>query len=252
MNLYKVEAMVLRAWDCGNGDKLLVLFSREFGKIKVMAHGAAKPASRKRGAVQPFTRTNFLIRRGRELDTVSQCEGLETFSFLRSDLAKIGYASHLAELVDAMAPEGEANAPLYSLLLLTMRLMAGGDPELLARAFEIRSAGLLGYQPVLEACAQCRQPANGRLFFSPGLGGVVCEGCRSASAETLLPCSRGAVETMKTLQRWHPERLPQLKVDRATRNQIKTLMYNYLSYHLERELKSAAFLERLGPGEGDV
>jgi hypothetical protein len=89
MKLYKTEALVLRSRDCGRGDKLLILYSRELGKIKVMAHGAARPSSRKRGAVQLFTRANFLIRRGREMDSVSQCEGVEMFSYLREDLEKI-------------------------------------------------------------------------------------------------------------------------------------------------------------------
>lgn len=252
MKLYKADGVVLRAWDCGSGDKLLVLFSKEHGKIKVMAHGAAKPASRKRGAVQSFTRSSFLIRRGRELDSVSQCEGVEMFPFLRSDLARLGYASYLAELVDALAPEGEPNEPLFNLLLVTMRLLAEGDPELLARAFEIRAAALLGYRPVLEECAACQNPVNGQPSFSPGLGGVVCQEC-AASAPGAAACSRGAVETMKTMLKWRPERLRQLKVDRATRGQLKALLQSFLRYHLERDLKSAAFLDRIsGFGESDV
>ena len=111
MKLYKTEALVLRSRDCGRGDKLLILYSRELGKIKVMAHGAARPSSRKRGAVQLFTRANFLIRRGREMDSVSQCEGVEMFSYLREDLEKISYASYLFELVDVFTPEGEASDP---------------------------------------------------------------------------------------------------------------------------------------------
>lgn len=247
IKLYKAEAVVLRARDCGEGDKLLILYSREYGKIKVMAHGVTKPSSRKRGAVQSFTYTNFLIHRGRELDSVSQCEGVEMFSFLWGDLKKISYASYLAELVDALTPEGEPNEPLFFLLLTTLRLMADGDVELLTRAFEIKAAGFMGYRPVLEFCANCRGPSAGQLFFSPGAGGVLCEACGSSEPEAK-SFSRGALETMKILLSWHPARLRQLKVDRPLRNQIKYLMLEYLKYHLERELKSASFLNRFYPG----
>lgn len=243
MKLYKAEAVVLRSRDCGNGDKLLVLYSREYGKIKAMAHGASRPSSRKRGAVQPFTFTKFLLHRGRELDSISQCEGLEMFSYLREELAKISYASYLAELVDALAPEREPNERLFHLLLNTLRLMAMEEPELLTRAFELKAVAMMGYYPVLEACSHCQGPVTGKLTFSPGLGGVLCAGCGSADPEAL-PCSRGVVEVMKLLLTWQPVKLRQLKVGRPARNQIKTLMFEYLKYYLERDLKSAAFLNR--------
>lgn len=244
MKLYKVEAVVLRSRELGGGDKLLILFSREQGKMKVAAHGAAKPSSRKRGAVQLFSHTSFLIHRGRELDSVSQCEGVEMFSFIRDDLEKIGYASHLAELVDALAPEGEPNEPLFLLLLETMRLMETADAEILARSFEINAAGFLGYRPVLELCAQCQGQPAGNVFFSPGQGGVLCETCGRLEPGAM-PCSRGVVETLKVFLSWPPARLRQLRVGEAARKQIKKILYEYLKYHLEQDLKSAAFLNRL-------
>lgn len=246
MKLYKTEAVVLRARDCGGGDKLLILYSREYGKLKVIAHGASKPSSRKRGAVQLFSYTNFLLHRGRELDSVSQCEGVEMFSFLRGDLEKISYASYLAELVDALTPEGEPNEPLFYLLLETIRLMETDDAEILARSFEIKAAGFLGYRPVLEVCAQCRGLLVGEPFFSPVQGGVLCETCGRADPGAA-PCSRGVVETLKIFLSWPPAKLRQLKIGNPARKQIRKLLYEYLKYHLEQDLKSVAFLNRLYP-----
>ncbi|MDD2443106.1 MAG: DNA repair protein RecO [Desulfotomaculaceae bacterium] len=243
MKLYKADAVVLRARDCGSGNKLLILYSREYGKIKVMAHGVSKPTSRKRGAVQPFTLTRFLIYRGRELDSVSQCEGVEMFSFLKGNLEMIGYASYLAELVDALTPEREPNANLFTLFLETLRLMAAGDIELLVRAFEIKAVGLIGYRPVLESCAQCLKPFSTEVFFSPCTGGVVCSAC-GPNVPDAAPCSRGVVETLKVLLSWPPARLPQIKVERRARNRIKYLLHEYLKYHLEQDFKSAAFLNK--------
>ncbi len=243
MKLYKAEAVVLRARDCGRGDKLLTLYSREYGKIKVMAHGVAKPASRKRGAVQLFTRTKFLIHRGRQLDSVSQCEGVEMFPYLRGDLEKIGYASYLAELVDALTPEAEPNEHLFYMFIETLRLMKTDDPEILTRAFEIRSFSLMGYRPVLEACVRCDRPVGERPYFSPAQGGVLCGDCGSAVREAV-PCTRGIVEILKLFLSWRPAKLRQLKIEQRDRKQIKDLLYEYLKYYLERDLKSAAFLNR--------
>lgn len=246
MKLYKAEALVLRARDCGDGDKLLTLFSREYGKIKVIAHGVSKPSSRKRGSVQPFTLTKFLLYRGRDLDSVSQCEGKEMFLSLRESLEKISYASYLAELVDALTPDGEPNEPLFLLLLTTLRLMAGEDPEILTRAFEIKAAGFVGYRPVLETCANCREAAARQPYFSPALGGVLCEKC-SRSDPNALSCNKGIVEILKILLNWCPSRLRQLKIEPLTKKQIGRILHEYLKFHLDRDLKSSSFLNRLTP-----
>lgn len=243
MKLYKVDAIVLRSIGCGDADKLLVLFSREFGKMKVMAHGVTKPFSRKRGSVQPFTYTKFLVRRGRELDSVSQCEGIEMFPFLRHDLETIGYASYLTELVLSLTPEGEQNEPLFRLILETLRLMEEGQAEILTRSFEIKAAVLMGYRPVLDVCAHCGESLTGRLFFSVETGGALCEVCGKGDPQAV-HVSRGMVETLKALLNWPQDRLRQLKISSADRKQIKTLLYEYLKYYLERDLKSVSFLNR--------
>lgn len=243
MRLYKVEGVVLRARDCGNADKLLILMTREQGKIKVMAHGAAKPASRKRGATQLFAHARFLLHRGRELDAISQAEVIEMFSFLRNDLERMVYASYLAELVDAFAPEGEPQPLLFNLLLAFMHLLSKNNGELLTAAFAMRILSLLGYRPLLEHCAACQGPAAGSLFFSPAAGGVLCAVCRPADPAAM-PVNRGVLEMLKLLLSWSPAKLHRLKIDRAARHEIRRLLQAYIRYYLERDLKSATFLER--------
>ena len=140
MKLYKVKAIVLSSREMREADRVLTIFSREQGKLRVVAHGVSKPASRKRGSVQPFCYTDFLLNRGREIDSVSQCQVLEIFSPLREDLTRLTYASYLAELVDNLTGEGEANQAVFALLLTCLARLAetGGDPELVARSFEAR------------------------------------------------------------------------------------------------------------------
>lgn len=242
VKLYKADAVILRSRDCGEGNRILVLYSREYGKLRVMAHGVAKTSSRKRGAVQLFSRTSFLIHRGRELDSVSQCEVVEMFPALRGDLGNISKASYIAELVDAFTPEGEPNKPLFTLLLTTFRLLTVIDAELLIRAFEVKIAGLMGYRPVLETCVSCGgKLLQNPLFFSPALGGVLCGACRTADHEAI-SCNRGQIEVLKILAGWEPARLRQIKVEEATRKKLQKILQNYLKYHLEVELKSANFL----------
>jgi DNA repair protein RecO (recombination protein O) len=150
----------------------------------------------------------------------------------------------MAELVDSFTPEGEPNEPLFLLLLTTLRLLAEKDQELLIRAFEVKAAGLLGYRPVLETCAGCGAGLlQGPLAFSPAMGGVLCSAC-SQSDPDASSCNRGHVEVLKILANWAPARLHQLKVEETTRKQLQAMLQKFIRYHLEGELKSAAFLSR--------
>ncbi|MGB9804075.1 DNA repair protein RecO [Desulfofundulus sp.] len=245
VRLYKVRAVVLKSVNIQEADQLLTLFSLEKGKMRVIAYGACKPTSRKRGAVQPFCHSQFLLRRGNGLDTVSQCELLEMFPELRCRLDKLSYAAYLTELVDSMTAEEEPGEAIFKLLVETLRVLGNGDGELLARAFEIKLLTILGYQPCLESCVLCRGPIKGsRVVFNAGAGGVVCATCAGKEGNGLL-CCRGTVDFLKLLLRWDPGRLGQLQAGMAIRRELKEVLRSHLEYHLDRRIKSPRFLELL-------
>lgn len=250
MKLYKTEAIVLRTINLREADLLVVLFSREYGKLRVMAHGARKPTSRKRGFVQPFCYSRFLLHKGREMDSISQCEGVELFPELLQSLRTIGYASHLTSLVENLTAEGEANEKVFLLLLQALRLLARGDAEILARAFEVKLVSFLGYRPVLQHCAVCRRlPAGVQAAFSVAAGGVLCSACAGEGAQPVIWCRRGTVETLKLFLRWELARLENCKVDAQARRELKAILENYIEYHLGYRGTAAKFWrEPGGPG----
>lgn len=246
MKLYKVKAIVLSSREMREADRVLTIFSREQGKLRVVAHGVSKPASRKRGSVQPFCYTDFLLNRGREIDSVSQCQVLEIFSPLREDLTRLTYASYLAELVDNLTGEGEANQAVFALLLTCLARLAetGGDPELVARSFEARLAVLLGYRPRLDVCVNCQSEVKGQVAFSSRLGGLVCQVCRTACSDAVL-LSRGSLEALKLLLDQQPSISLRLRPNQEMRHQLRQVLQNYLQYHLERKSKSMRFLDQI-------
>ncbi|MBF7082631.1 DNA repair protein RecO [Desulfallas sp. Bu1-1] len=245
MKLYRVRAVVLNSRQMRDAHRLLTLFSREKGKIKVVAHGAAKPTSRKRGAVQPFCHSELLLRRGRELDSVEQCEGLEIFPGLWEDLDRMSYAGHVVELVDGLTADGEPNQAVFELLLHTLKAMEGtADLELVARGFELRLLSLLGYQPYLDGCVNCGSGAiNPVARFSPEAGGLVCPGCFSGTRG--VPCGGETVSVMKLLPGWDPFKIDRLRVSQQARGEMKVIMREYLQWHMEGRPRSLQFMEQV-------
>ncbi|HZK18801.1 MAG TPA: DNA repair protein RecO, partial [Clostridia bacterium] len=204
MKLYKTSALVLRNNKLKDANKLLTLYSPDYGKIKAVAYGVAKPKSRKRGAVQPFCYSNFLLYRGKELDSVSQCEWIELFPAIRSDLNKMAYVSYAVELVDRFTVEGEPNKEIFKLLLYTLYYFEREGDESFLRIFEAKLIKALGYMPSLDSCVNCGTgPGKRDFYFSLGSGGAICADCKDAGGGGI-PVTIGLLKILSLLFSWDP------------------------------------------------
>ncbi|MBI4630353.1 MAG: DNA repair protein RecO [Chloroflexi bacterium] len=85
---FRTEAIVLRRKDFGEADRILTLFTPELGKIRAVAKGIRKPASRKAGHLELYTRSRLLVAKGRDMDIVTQAETVESYRPLREDLLR--------------------------------------------------------------------------------------------------------------------------------------------------------------------
>lgn len=243
--LYSVDALVIKARDYGEADKILSLYTREQGKIQAISKGVRKPASRLRGGVQLFSHSRLLLYRGRTLDTVTQAETREAFAGLRDDLARLAYASYLVELLDHAVPEREPNERLFVLTLVCLGLLLGEDPELVMRLYEIRLLALLGYRPFLAGCIVCRQPLGlGDYYLQPGQGGLVCRKCRGEGPGKGR-VSPGTVQVFSRLLAADPRQIFRLKVPAAMREEMDAALGYYLEYYLERTIKAKKVLDSI-------
>lgn len=244
---YRVEAIVLRHADWGEADRILALYTRERGKLRVVAKGARRIKSRKAGHLEPFTRVTLQLARGRDLPIVTQADTLDAYLALREDLVKAANASYVVELLDRFTYEDESENPaIFHLLTDTMaRVAVQADPWLALRYYELHVLDFLGFRPHLFECANCGAQIQAvEQFFSPSAGGVLCPRCGVG-----LPGARPIpVEVLKVLR--HIQRSTYSEAQRAhpspeVRNELEGLMQSYLTYQLERELNSPGFLKQI-------
>ena len=198
----RVEGVIIRHTDFGEADRLLTIFTRESGKVRSIAKGMRKARSRKAGHVEPFTRTNLQLARGRDLFILTQAEAIEGYSALREDLILLGYASYVIELIDRSTTDDEENRSLYNLLTQTLaRLNRGDDPNRVARYFEIRLLDYVGFRPQLLTCAQCESEIHPEdQYFSALQGGVICIKCGQRNPQAR-PVSMLALKYLRHFQR---------------------------------------------------
>jgi DNA repair protein RecO (recombination protein O) len=225
---------------------LLTVFTPDRGKLKLIAKGARKPTSRKSGHVELFSYGQFMVAVGRSLDIVTQAETLEPFLPLREDLLRTTYAYYAAELADAFTAERDENRPLFHLLRDALGwLCDAGDLPLLARYYELHLLGLAGFQPQLFVCGGCKKPLEPEVnYLSAAEGSVFCPKC-GTDRVGMGELSVNAVKVLRFLQTGEWETCRLLRLSAASHAEVERVMNHYITYHLERKLKSVDFLHRL-------
>jgi len=241
-----VEAVVLRHSDWGEADRLLVLFTREKGKIRAIAKGVRRIRSRKAGHLEPFTRSSLQLALGQDFWLVTQAETVAYYPALLEDLLRTGYAAYMIELVDRFTMEEGQNVSLYTLLVDTLqRIAEEPDPFLAVRYGELRMLELFGFRPELFNCVQCGKAIQAEdQFFSAEMGGALCPQCGPGIGEAR-PVSMEALKYLRHLQRSSYAAAKKAVIPAPIRNEMETLTQYDITYNLERKLNTPEFLRRV-------
>jgi DNA repair protein RecO (recombination protein O) len=244
--VYRTEAVVLRRFNLGEADRLLTLYTLKYGKVKAIAKGARRPKSRKAGHLEPFTRVQLMMARGRDLDIITQAEAIDTYPQLRADLVRIGQASYVIELVDAFTVERDENRLLFSLLATTLdRLAHLGTVEASMRFFELRLLELSGFHPELFVCLNCKDEIKPEdQYFSAAQGGAICARCGTGRKD-VQPITLTALKVLRHFQRSSYETAAKVQIRSSVHTELDALMEDYINYLLERRLHTTQFLRRV-------
>lgn len=140
------EAIVLSSKPYSDADKIVVVLSKNEGKLGLLAKGVKRPKSRKRGSLEPFSHIKFIAHKSHGLPIVSEVEIIDSFSEIRKDLKKIAVAYFLLEVVSRAIRDNEENDDVYNLLLVYLsRLTEETKLKQLRREFSISLMEVLGF-----------------------------------------------------------------------------------------------------------
>lgn len=238
------EAIILRTYPLGEGDRLVSFLSRSNGRIRGVASGARRTKSRFGSTLEmmSYVRIWFFERETRELVRINQCELLETFLGAQRDYnlsVGLALASEVTELV---LPEREASDAAFRLLLVTARAIEQTASITLPLAyFSLWTVRLGGWLPPLDRCSRCgRELKNDDAYRSPFEHGLACRDCRSAGA---LPF---AVEARRLAQRMLTEKLERLveeKIAVAPALELNNFMLDLIELHSEKKLTTRRMME---------
>ncbi len=243
---YQTEAIIIKKTKLGEADRILTLYTPHLGKIQAVAKGVRRPRSKMAGHLELLTHSQVPLARGRNLDTITGSQTINSFLPLKSNLELTSHALYAIELVDQFTADHIENYPLFQLLLETMhQLCQAGDNELVLRYFELHLLNEVGYRPQLHRCVSCKanlEPITNS--FCSTAGGMLCPNC-SQSQPLTYPLSVNALKVLRLLQNYNYNTVSKLKINPELSRELEGVMRDYLKYLLEREVKSVAWLDTL-------
>lgn len=243
------DALVLRAWPCGETSAVVSLLTRDHGYVKVIAKAARRPLSTLRALVEPgrLVAVEFSLDPARELQYL-RGGGVELDPLgTEPTLERSAYLLGALELVDRCRPvgaqgrEGDAVAGLFAVCDAYLRMLssaAGPDPALAFFAFEWELLDRHGLAPELARCCACgtaaAEVAAATRRFSAAEGGLMCGTCaRGGADEGCRPLGEGALALLAALADAGLEAASDLAAPSpAVRREVGAHLHRFLGYHL--------------------
>ena len=244
---YSVEAVVVRASDFGEADRLVTLLTPFAGLVRAVARGARKPKSRLGGNVDLLRHIKASLAEGRSLHSVSQVESLTSLRGLHSGLEKMSTGLYMAEVAERFSVEGGPNPALFNQFVQMLKWL---DQEslhpLMVRWFDVQLLRINGFLPAINDCVDCGAGlAPESHVFSPSRGGLVCPDCRASENDVLLPASMNAIKLLRHMARSQWAAVRSIDCGDEDLRQVSRVLREHMQFVLDRHVRSSAFMDEV-------
>jgi DNA repair protein RecO (recombination protein O) len=243
--LYRSDALVLRTYKLGETDQIIVLFTRDLGKLRTVTRRSHSPRRHTASYYQPLMLLNVIVfgRPGQPLYRLQSVDILQAFRPLHEDFNLLRCGLYMTELIDVATHEREPVPELFALLHQGLeQLTQTADSVLLLRLFELRLLMATGYTPQLLYCAHCtRDLPPQACTFSPRLGGLLCPACATTARQTFT-VSPEAIAYLRLAMEEDAAVPSPTPLTATAQRDLERLLHAHLTFCLGRELKSYAFL----------
>lgn len=246
MALRESEAIVLRTYPLREADLLVTFFTRAEGKVRGVARSAKKSKRRFGGALEPLTyvRAFYDVKERQDLARLDACEVLESPMASDVSYARAVALGHIAELLDELLPDREANDAIFRLTLSVLHVLTGEEIWLPVTYFDLWLTRLVGFLPELTECVVCGRTLNGsRAWFHALADGLMCPDDKRLASSEISANSRALAAQMF---RAPVESFAAHPWPKAQAADLRKFLIQILQRHIEKKLVTAAMLEKGG------
>ena len=242
-------AILLRRIEFGDYDLIVTLFTREQGKTSAIAKSAKKSTKRFPGVLEPFSRLNVVLAKGRRkgMPVLQEASLEDPFFKIREDIVKTAYASYWSELIYLWMAEGEPQDPLYRLMLHVLAELNRGETpvEVLSILFQMRFLSLAGFRPNFDHCHACKtcldQIRHASVVSDPSKGGIACPTC-GIPTNGRLKISKGTLKQLIWTDAGDLERAARVRFTPTAIREGLAFLEAFVPFHIGKSPKSLKVL----------
>ncbi|TFC96713.1 MULTISPECIES: DNA repair protein RecO [Cryobacterium] len=240
MPVYRDEVVVLRTQKLGEADRIVTMLTRQHGKVRAVAKGVRRTASKFGARLEPFMVADVQLYEGRSLDVITQAESIGSYgALITADYPSYTAASAMVETADKLT-EAEGSLQQYLLLVGALRSLSRREhgAGLTLDSYLLRSLSMAGWAPSFQDCARCGAVGTHSAMVVQ-VGGIVCDNCAAPGSPRLDPATVALLGSLLTGDWEHAQSAPD-----QTRAQATGVVAAYTQWHLGRGLRSLEHVSR--------
>lgn len=234
-----MNGIVIKQANTPTGDRIVWIFTDEYGIIKASGKGALKLRGKTGAGSQLLTYAEFEVFPGKNMCTISRAEPKDDFSGISESITKLALASYFCEAVYRHLGMDSPDIRVYRLLLNCIYALSYKDiaEETVKAVFEARLVCEIGYMPTLSCCNNCGAVEKSYKFSNES-GGIVCEGCSDRRCGTIYP---SAIAAWNYISDCPTEKLFSFSADDECIKNLGQFSESYLLYHTDIKLSSLEY-----------
>ena len=246
----KSEAVVLKTLNHGDTSKIITLYSRESGRLKLIAKGVRSPKSKAAGLFQPTRHLQvvYYAKPNSDLQMFKSGELVNGFFGLEDDFDRLTLAQVVVELLERSVEDEQSHPVLFELLVDTLKRLS--DKNTAASGaywfFHLQLLSELGFRPHVGHCSTCREPLVEEGFLGGHHPHPECIKCHESTRHTVR-ISGGVIQTIQYLlaEPWSTNERAVLTA--SERRNLWDFLWNYTFFHIEstRHMRSLKVLRQL-------
>ena len=172
----KTDALLLRAVDYGENDKIVTLLTADRGKIAAAVKGVKKAGAKLRFAAQPFCFAEYVFATRGTRNTVTSASLYDAFFPLCEDMTRYYAAAVVTDACDKVVLGGMQSGALLVAAVSALEGLCSDEPLALVR-FLLAALSFAGYPVEAGECPACGRVPAGRMRFSFADGAFFCDAC---------------------------------------------------------------------------
>lgn len=238
---FSTEGLVIKEMNVGESDRLVTLFTRDYGILKAFASGAKSIKSKKGAATSLLTYSNFTVVRKKETLRITEASPIALFFELGSDIETLSLSQYFCELSYRFGTTGTPNTEMLRLILNSLHFLTKEKryPPLIKAITELRIAVLSGYSPNLVACKGCGKFEDDVMYFNVSDGSLCCSECERENGTMAINLSQ--LSAMRHIVYSQFQKLYSFEISDTNADRLSDITSKYITLQSDQSFDTLNF-----------